>query len=67
MVLQAVMFMNAFVDKKRISDEYSPRELILRLQLDWKRHRRYQFGDFGKCMMSQTPPKQTHSSPGPEV
>ena len=36
-VLHVVLFMNAYMDKQGISDEYSPRELILRWQLDWKK------------------------------
>eukprot|EP00804_Cyclotella_cryptica_P027597 CCRYP_007506-RA/>CCRYP_007506-RA protein AED:0.33 eAED:0.33 QI:0/-1/0/1/-1/0/1/0/237 len=49
MVLQAVLFMNAYVDKQGISDEYSPRELILRWQLDWQKHCKYQFGSYGQA------------------
>ena len=36
LVLHTVLFMNSYVDKQRISDEYSPREIILRWQLNWK-------------------------------
>ena len=36
MVLNAVLFLNAYVDKQGISEEYSPRELILRWQLPGK-------------------------------
>jgi len=49
MVLHAVLFMNSYVDKQGISDEYSPRELILRWQLDWKQHCKYQFGAYGQA------------------
>jgi hypothetical protein len=34
MVINAVMFINAYKDKQGISDEYSPREIILRWNLD---------------------------------
>eukprot|EP00804_Cyclotella_cryptica_P011281 CCRYP_007764-RA/>CCRYP_007764-RA protein AED:0.49 eAED:0.49 QI:0/0/0/0.5/0/0/2/0/105 len=37
-VLNAVLFFNAYVDKQGISEEYSPRELVLHWQLHWKRH-----------------------------
>ena len=48
MVLRAVLFLNAYTDKQGISDEYSPRELILRWPLHWKRHCKYQFGAYGQ-------------------
>eukprot|EP00804_Cyclotella_cryptica_P004105 CCRYP_019110-RA/>CCRYP_019110-RA protein AED:0.32 eAED:0.32 QI:0/0/0/1/0/0/2/0/274 len=46
MVLHAVLFMNAYVDKQGISDEYSLRDFILRWQLNWKLHCKYQFGAY---------------------
>ena len=49
MVLNAVLFLNAYVDKQGISEEYSPRELILRWQLHWKRHCKYHFGAYGEA------------------
>ena len=49
MVLNAVLFMNAYIDKQGISDEYSPRELIQRWQLDSKRHCKYHFGAYGQA------------------
>lgn len=48
-VLQAVLFMKAYIDKQGISDKYSPRELILRWRLDWKRHCKYRFGAYGQA------------------
>eukprot|EP00804_Cyclotella_cryptica_P013935 CCRYP_002447-RA/>CCRYP_002447-RA protein AED:0.32 eAED:-0.43 QI:0/-1/0/1/-1/0/1/0/204 len=44
MVMHAVLFMNAYIDKQGMSDEYSPQGNILRWQLDWKKHCKYQFG-----------------------
>jgi hypothetical protein len=38
LVLHSVMFLNAFPDKQGISKELSPREIILRWQLDFKCH-----------------------------
>ena len=49
MVLHAVMFMNAYVDKQGISDKYSPREIILRWQLNWDKPCKYHFGAYGQA------------------
>eukprot|EP00804_Cyclotella_cryptica_P009736 CCRYP_011246-RA/>CCRYP_011246-RA protein AED:0.32 eAED:0.32 QI:0/-1/0/1/-1/0/1/0/207 len=46
MVLNAVLFLNAYVDKQGVSEEYSLRELILGWQLHWKRHCKYHFGAY---------------------
>jgi len=44
LVTNATMMMNAHIDKQGISEEFSPRELVLRWQLDWKKHCRAPFG-----------------------
>ena len=44
LVTNMVMMINAHVDKSGISDVYSPRELVLRWQLDWTKHCRAPFG-----------------------
>ena len=49
MVLHAVLFKTACIDKQGISDKFTPRELIVRWWLDWKHHFRYQFGAYGQA------------------
>ena len=44
LVTHMVMMINAHIDKSGISDVYSPRELVLRWQLDWTKHCRAPFG-----------------------
>ena len=46
MVLHDVMFMNAYMNKQGISDEYLPREIMLRWQLNWAKHCKYHFGAY---------------------
>lgn len=45
MVLHSVLFMNAYVDKQGISDEYSSSEIILWGQLNWSKHYKYVWPD----------------------
>lgn len=65
MVLHAGLFMNSYVDKQGVSDKYSPRELILRWQLNWKRHCKYQFGAYRQAYddpdSTETNTQQSHS------
>eukprot|EP00804_Cyclotella_cryptica_P021082 CCRYP_019384-RA/>CCRYP_019384-RA protein AED:0.40 eAED:0.40 QI:0/-1/0/1/-1/0/1/0/331 len=49
MVLHAGLLLNAYVDKQEISNEYSPREIILRWQLRWDKHCKHQFGAYGQA------------------
>jgi hypothetical protein len=49
MVLHAGLFLNTYVVKQWISNEYSPREIILRWQLRWDKHCRHQFGSYGQA------------------
>eukprot|EP00804_Cyclotella_cryptica_P005448 CCRYP_002971-RA/>CCRYP_002971-RA protein AED:0.35 eAED:0.35 QI:0/-1/0/1/-1/0/1/0/235 len=49
MVLHAGLFINAYADKQGISDEFSPREIILRWQLQREKHCKYQFGSYGQA------------------
>eukprot|EP00804_Cyclotella_cryptica_P030821 CCRYP_015076-RE/>CCRYP_015076-RE protein AED:0.49 eAED:0.25 QI:0/-1/0/1/-1/1/1/0/834 len=49
MVLHAGLLLNAYVDKQGISNEYSPREIILRWQLRWDKHCKHQFGAYGQA------------------
>jgi hypothetical protein len=44
LVIHVTMMLNAHIDKQGISEEFSPRELVLRWQLDWKKHCRAPFG-----------------------
>ncbi|KAL7474817.1 hypothetical protein ACHAW6_002980 [Cyclotella cf. meneghiniana] len=63
MVLHAVLFMNAYVDKQGISDEYSPREIILRWQLDWRKHCKYHFGAYGQAYDDPNPAETNTQAP----
>ena len=59
LVLNAVMFNNAFPDKHGISQELSPREIVLRWQLSVEKHMRAQFGSF--CVAYDNPsPNETN-------
>ena len=53
LVTMMTMMLNAHVDKEGISTEFSPRELVLRWQLDWKRHCKAPFGVF--CLAYDDP------------
>ena len=46
LVIHAVMLMNCYPNKQGVSDEYSPREIVLRWQLGAK-HLQHQFGSYG--------------------
>ena len=59
LVIHAAMFMNSYQDKQGISQEFSPRELVLRWQLCTKKHIRAQFGSF--CVTYDVPsPNETN-------
>ncbi|KAL7531143.1 hypothetical protein ACHAXR_008885 [Thalassiosira sp. AJA248-18] len=59
LVIHAVMFMNAYPDKQGISQELSPREIVLQWQLCAKKHMRAQFGSF--CVAYDDPsPNETN-------
>jgi hypothetical protein len=61
MVNFVVMWLNAFASKSGISEEYSPRELILRRKLDFKKHCRVPFGTY--CEVDDDPePSNTMQS-----
>eukprot|EP00804_Cyclotella_cryptica_P016673 CCRYP_001990-RA/>CCRYP_001990-RA protein AED:0.73 eAED:0.24 QI:0/-1/0/1/-1/0/1/0/427 len=49
MVLHAGLLLNAYVNKQGISNEYSPREIILRWQLCWDKHCRHPFRAYGQA------------------
>lgn len=44
MVLYEVLFINTYMGKQGITDENSPKELLLRWQLNLCKHCKYQFG-----------------------
>ena len=46
LVINSVMMMNCYLDKQGVSDEYSPRELVLRWQLG-EQHLKHHFGSYG--------------------
>ena len=46
LVINSVMMMNCYLDKQGVSDEYSPRELVLRWQLG-EQHLKHSFGSYG--------------------
>ena len=46
LVIHAIMLMNCYPNKQGVSDEYSPREIVLRWQLGPK-HLQHQFGSYG--------------------
>ena len=46
LVINSGMMMNCYRDKQGVSDEYSPRELVLRWQLG-ENHLQHQFGSYG--------------------
>ena len=50
-----VMMINAHIDKQGISDIFSPRELVLRWQLDWTKHCCAPFGIY--CIAYDDPSK----------
>lgn len=57
LVITSVMFMNAYPDPQGISDEFSPREIVLCWQLDFKTHCRAQFGAY--CIVYNEPDATT--------
>jgi hypothetical protein len=58
MIYNVTMWMNALVSKQGVSDIYSPRELLLRTQLDVDTHAKATFGSYCEAYSR---PKQTNS------
>jgi hypothetical protein len=58
LIYNVTMWMNALVSKQGVSDVYSPRELLLRTQLDTSVHAKATFGSYCEAYSR---PKQTNS------
>lgn len=58
LLANVVMWMNAFLSQHGVSDQFSPRELVLRRQLDqFPRHARAQIGSYCKAYNDPNPNK----------
>ena len=51
-----VLWLNAFPVRNGVSKKWSPRAIVIRNKLSWKKHYRLPFGTIVKCMMIPTKP-----------